>query len=127
MSVTDLRISTDLFTHWKIRKLKKRHGAEGVLALITLWSWVAKHRPTGDLSGLDADDIELAAEWSGEGLLSTLVELNLIDGEPDEYSVHNWEKISLGHTTQKREAKQQEKKRVKGGMLDAMQTAMLTA
>ena len=41
---TDIRLSTDFFGNVKVKKLKKRLGADGVLALIALWAYCAKMR-----------------------------------------------------------------------------------
>ena len=57
----DARISTAFPQHPKTVKLKRRLGYEGCWALLCFWLWVADNRPAGDLSGLSAEDIEIAA------------------------------------------------------------------
>jgi hypothetical protein len=87
----DLRINADVFSHTKIKKLKRRLGAEGVIALLCLWSWVAKHKPDGDLSGLDEDDLMLAADWEGqENIVQILVDLRLVDEIDGGFAIHDW-------------------------------------
>ena len=80
----DIRIKLDLFEHPKLRKLRRRLGAEGVLGLLRLWLWAAANRPDGLLRGLDADDLELAAQWEGQPgeLAAALCELRLLDFLP---------------------------------------------
>jgi len=80
----DIRIKLDLFEHPKLRKLRRRLGAEGVLGLLRLWLWAAANRPDGLLRGLDADDLELASQWEGQPgeLAATLCELRLLDFLP---------------------------------------------
>ena len=63
---SDFRLAVGFSRHHKTRKLKRALGAEGVLSLIWLWEYAAAERPDGDLSRLDDDDIELAADWDGE-------------------------------------------------------------
>ena len=79
----DIRLKLDLFEHPKLQKLRRRLGAEGVLCLLRLWLWAAANRCDGRLSGLDADDIELAARWQGRPgeLLEALCDLRLLEQE----------------------------------------------
>lgn len=70
-------------------------GAEGVLSLINLWIWAAKNKPSGQLSNLDSEDIEIASKWGGEfgTFYKTLIDLSLLDKDDhDMCSVHNWAK-----------------------------------
>mgnify|MGYP000243346383 CR=1 FL=1 len=57
----DIRLSVGFFDHPKIIKLERQLGYEGVIALIRLWLWVAQNRPSGLLSGMDDEDIAIAA------------------------------------------------------------------
>lgn len=87
----DIRLSTSLFQHPKFLKLERKFGADGCLALLKLWAWVAEARPDGDLSGLTPEDLELAIGWKGpDGFISVLVELRFLDGAPSRYCVHGW-------------------------------------
>ncbi|MDD2966625.1 MAG: hypothetical protein PHN64_03900 [Desulfovibrionaceae bacterium] len=90
---TDIRLSVEFFDHPKVVKLKRRLGLEGVFALQMLWVWAAQSRPDGVLSGMDEEDIEIAARWDGEEgrLLEALVSLRFIDSEGGEYILHGWE------------------------------------
>lgn len=89
----DIRLDVNFFESPKTIKLQRRLGLEGVTALIRLWTWAAKNRAEGDLSGLDDEDIEIAAGWIGSGdrsFASTLNELHWLDGEPGHYVLHQW-------------------------------------
>lgn len=89
----DIRLSLDFFDHPKSKKLKKRLGLEGVMALLKLWAWTAGNRPGGMLTGLDAEAVELAADWDGEegAFVSTLLDLRLLDDVDGTFSIHDWE------------------------------------
>lgn len=89
---TDFRVAVDFFGHHKARKLKKRLGPDGVMALLQLWAYAAKLRTDGDLSGMNTEDIELAADWDGEdgALVSVLVEVGFIDHGDNGYALHDW-------------------------------------
>ena len=63
---TDFRVSVEFFAHHKTKKLKKRLGSDGVIALLQLWSYAARLRSDGDLSGMSTEEIELAVDWNGE-------------------------------------------------------------
>lgn len=89
---TDFRVAVDFFAHHKARKLKRRLGSDGVMALLQLWAYAAKLRTDGDLSGMNTEDIELAADWGGEdgALVSVLVEVGFIDQGDSGYVLHDW-------------------------------------
>lgn len=90
---TDIRLSTGFWQHPKTRKLSRRLGLEGVRSLQILWAWTAQNRPDGDLSGMDWEDIELAADWQGdERAFFDYCLGTWIDENPggDGYVVHDW-------------------------------------
>jgi hypothetical protein len=88
---SDYRISVGFFRHHKTRKLQKRLGSDGVLALLKLWGYAAEFRADGDLSEMSAEDIELAIDWMKETpLIATLVEIGFIDGQEGRYCLHEW-------------------------------------
>jgi hypothetical protein len=88
----DARISTALPRHPKTVKLQRRLGAPGCWSLICLFLWVADNRPDGDLKGMTAEDIEIAAEWPGESgsFVATLSEIRFVDGQAGAYTIHDW-------------------------------------
>lgn len=89
---TDFRVAVDFFSHHKARKLKKRLGADGVMALLQLWAYAAKLRTDGDLAGMTIEDIELAADWDGDDgtLVTALHEVGFLDKDGDAYALHDW-------------------------------------
>lgn len=89
----DIRLSVGFWDHPKTRKLIKRLGLESVRSLQILWMWCAQNRPNGMLAGMDAEDIELAAQWGGEEgkFFKVLLELRWIDETPDGHVLHEWE------------------------------------
>lgn len=88
----DFRVSVGFMAHPKTHKLRRKAGDIAVLNLLQLWSFVAMNRPDGNLSGLDVDDIEIAAGWAGEpgAFVDTLSALGFLDGEPGAFRVHDW-------------------------------------
>ena len=89
----DIRLSLEFFDHPKTKKLRKRLGIEGVMALLKLWTWTAGNRPGGILTGLDAEAVELAADWDGEegAFVAELLALRLLDEDDSVFSIHDWE------------------------------------
>lgn len=90
---TDIRLSVNFFTHPKTVKLIRQLGLEGVVSLLRLWLWTAQNRPGGALSGMDVDDIEIAAGWQGEqgAFVSTVTSLRLLDVIGEGHRLHDWE------------------------------------
>lgn len=88
----DVRIAVGLRNHHKTKKLHRRLGADGVLALVWLLLWAGQNRPDGDLAGMSDEDIELAVDWSGDegALVSALQEVRFLDGEPGARRIHDW-------------------------------------
>lgn len=114
--MADVRINTLFFRHPKTIKLQKKAGPKAVLALIQLWFWVAENRPKGELYGMDAEDIAIAADWDGDNLklISLLVELRFIDFEDGIYRIHDWKDHNpwlFGSTDRKEHSKKAAKAR----------------
>lgn len=78
---TDIRLSVGFWEHPKTIKLIRRLGLGGVRSLQILWLWATQNRPDGMLSGMDDEDIEIAAKWDGEptALYRVLTELGFVD------------------------------------------------
>ena len=78
---SDIRLSVGFWEHPKTIKLIRRLGLEGARSLQILWLWATQNRSDGVLSGMDAEDIEIAAKWDGEptALYRVLTELGFID------------------------------------------------
>ena len=87
----DIRLDVGFFQHPKTIKLERRLGLEGIKALLQLWMWAAKERPEGLLSNMDDEDIEIAAGWTADGpLVSVLIELRWIDRTDEGLILHDW-------------------------------------
>lgn len=88
-----IELHQSLPTHRKLGKLKrllkiKTPQAVGHLAM--LWLWCIDNAPDGDLSGIDAEDIAEAAEWSKDAgtFLRAMTESKLID---EDMRIHDWD------------------------------------
>ena len=90
---TDIRLAVGFFDHPKTVKLERLLGPQAVISLMRLWLWAVQHRPGGVLFGMDADDIEIVARWSGEkgAFLPAITELRFLDSVDGAYRVHDWE------------------------------------
>ena len=90
---TDFRISVKFYSDLRTAQLKKRLGCEGIAALTFLWCWAATYKPTGILSDMTEEQIEIAAKWDGEEgkLVPTLLELQWLEKSVDgTYSLYKW-------------------------------------
>ena len=90
---SDIRLSVGFFDHPKIIKLERQLGLEGLTALLRLWLWAAQNRPSGILSGMDCEDIEIAARWQGEPTAFNAVAtaLRLLDNVAGTHQIHDWQ------------------------------------
>lgn len=89
---SDIRLSVGFWQHPKTKKTVRRLGLEGIRSLQILWAWAAVNRPDGNLSGMDWEDIELAADWQGEERKFFDTCLGMwIDETPDGYTLHDWQ------------------------------------
>lgn len=88
----DFRLSTGIFEHPKVLKLERKLGEGAVLSYIRLLRFTAQNKPDGNLTGMDIDDIEIAAGYKGTpgSLVPVLFELNLLDHTGDTITVHDW-------------------------------------
>lgn len=91
----DFRLRVGFLRHPKTRRLKKRLGAEAVLCLEQLIEFCATTpgRSVGDFSGMEDEEIEIAADWDGEdgALVDALVVVRFMDGEEGERRLHDFE------------------------------------
>lgn len=90
---SDIRISVCFPAHTKTKKLKRILGSDGVLSLITLWTYAAQNRPDGALTGMDLDDIAIASDWSGDEkeFIDALVKIGWVEKIDGVYILHDWE------------------------------------
>lgn len=91
----DIRIAVNFFRHHKTVKLRRKLGAEAVLCLQQLWCYAAENKPKGALTGMNSEDISIAAGWEGDEqeFVSTLCRIGFLE-ECDEgiYHIHDWER-----------------------------------
>lgn len=90
----DFRLSTGYFEHPKTIKLERRLGDSGVLSHIRLLRFCASNptRWDGNLLGMSAEDIAIAAGWKGdeEDFVKALLECRLLDKIPEGLVIHDW-------------------------------------
>lgn len=88
----DIRLDTRLTRHWKFKKLKRIIGATTLEHLVVFWATVAEQMPNGALNGWTPDDIEDAAEWTGEPgvLFAALLDCRFLDTTPQGFTPHDW-------------------------------------
>ena len=103
----ELMLCTSSRIHPKIRRLKNKLGAEGVLALYNLWCFCKEYRKDGHLTGMEDHDISEAADYEGdnETFVKVLVDLRLLDAEGGVFTVHGWNKYNLGKPKKQRSSK----------------------
>lgn len=82
--------------HPKLLKVSRDLGLSQVVTLghvTSLWLWVLRMAPDGDLSSFDIDDIEIGAMWGGEpgAFVASLVDRKLLDDVEGALRVHDWE------------------------------------
>ena len=92
MTVADARVKVTLPDHPKTKKLIRKCGQAGAWNLIRLFLFAAANRPDGDLSGMDTEDLEIAADWQGDAgaFVAALVEVRFLSGADGEYVIHDW-------------------------------------
>lgn len=88
----DARLAVGFPGHPKTKKLIRRVGEAGAFRLVCLILWAAANRPSGDLAGMTAEDIELAADWRGEAdaFVVALLAVGFLEGEEGAYRLHDW-------------------------------------
>lgn len=120
---TDIRLSVGFWRHPKTVKLQRRLGLEAVRSLQVLWLWAAENKPSGDLSGLDDEDISIAADWTGEAdsFVSSLSSIGFLDGESGDYRLHGWQENNSWASAEPTRADKGRFARLKG--IDAVKDA----
>ena len=102
--------------HPKLIKLARDLGIPKVHAfghLCSLWTWVLRMAPDGDLSSFDTDDIEIGAEWGGtSGLfVSSAEKRGFLDRSNFGLVVHDWSEYSGSLKTAQRVREHRARKR----------------
>jgi len=88
----DTRIVNTFPAHPKTLKLERRLGTPACWSLVCLFLWTSGNKPEGNLTGMDDEDLALAAKWDGPAtqFVKSLVEIGFLDGDPNAYRVHDW-------------------------------------
>lgn len=89
----DFRMTCGFRRHPKVIKLSRKLGSDGVLSWISLISFCAQYRTDGSLGEMDAEEIAIASDWSGDPQLfvNTLQEIGLLDESSEGVlSIHDW-------------------------------------
>lgn len=89
----DIRISVNFVQHPKTKKTIRKYGHAAIVSIIALWGFAAQRRPEGNLTGMDVDDIAIAACWDGDEqeFFDMCVEMKWIDvHENGEIHLHGW-------------------------------------
>lgn len=90
--MSDIRLSFSLPTHPKTKKLIRRLGAGAAWHLVCLFMWAGQNRSSGDLSGLDDLDIELAVDYAGEEgtFVAALLDVGFLKGAEKSRYINGW-------------------------------------
>lgn len=123
---SDFRLSVDYLDHPKIIKARRRFGDAFVIAHIKLIGFTAKWKPDGNLTGMDDEEIAIAAGWVGDAqeFVAALVELRLLDEVDGSRQMHDWDDhnpFAATHAKRSEAAKANAKKRwnKKAGISDS--------
>ena len=90
----DYRVIIGFFDHPKTVKLQRRLGERGVIALMRIWEYAAKHRCKGIFFGLDEEDLLIAAHWNEKNgdLIDSLADVGFLDREDEGVLIiHDWQ------------------------------------
>ncbi|MDH4318554.1 MAG: hypothetical protein OEV64_09215 [Desulfobulbaceae bacterium] len=89
----DIRLSVEFWDNPKTVKLERRLGLPAIKSLQVLWLWAAQNKPDGLLSGMDTEDIEIAARWDGDAgsFVDCLLSLRWVDTVDEILKLHGWE------------------------------------
>lgn len=90
---SDIRISVGFLDHPKTIKLRRRVGNDAVLCLMRLWFYAAQYKPSGHFNGMTDEDLEIAANWSGEcgEFVRAACDVGFIDRDGASYVLHDWD------------------------------------
>lgn len=91
----DMRWVPGTTDHVKVLALVTAHGERAFRALVHLWEYAARHKPSGNLGAMTDQEIAAAAGWpdAPAGFAETLRILHLTDRSttpPERTSVHDW-------------------------------------
>ena len=90
-----IRVASDLADSPKVGALSRelRVTRDSAFArMVTLWGWVARHAPTGDLTSVPDSEVADGAKWRGrpERFVAGLQAAGLMDGR----IIHDWDRMN---------------------------------
>jgi hypothetical protein len=76
----------------RLARLLSLSRREAVGLVCDLWDFALSSRPSGDLSGLDHEDLAQSIDWPRPGaeLIDALVSAGLVDRDGDRIEIHGW-------------------------------------
>jgi hypothetical protein len=109
----DFRLAINFASHPKFIRLRRRLGDSAALGWVCLLAHVAAYRPDGSLSGMDDEEIAIAAQYpdNANKFVQALIEFHLIDEIEDKRSIHDWNEWNPWAA----KAKQREEESRRGG------------
>lgn len=92
--VHDLRLPKDFHSELRFKRMRRKHGSDGMMAVLMLWSWAASNCPTtGRLEKMTVEDILdvgcIATECTG--FIDDLVDYEFLVLDGNTYCLSNWE------------------------------------
>lgn len=106
-----IRVDADVADSPKVGALARALGTTrdcSLALLVKFWGWIARHKPDGDLSGVDAKDVAEGARYRGKParLLSGLVAAGLVDRDRKVHDWHDMNGRALADAERKRKFRQ---------------------
>ena len=111
-----MRVDDTMPDHPKVRRLIRLlrvEDATGIGHLVSLWLWVLRYRPDGDITGLDDDELAYAARWKGDArtFVRSMQEAGLFDEDSrGVVTIHDWLDYAGSLREAERKAKQRQRK-----------------
>ncbi|MBI9110342.1 hypothetical protein [Maridesulfovibrio ferrireducens] len=97
-NVTDIRLDVEFFEDFRFQKVMRRFGIEGVMGIILLWCYCAKHFPSD--SGhfpacFDEEDLLFACKINldSHDYVEMLLQLDIIGKDDDHFFVCAWDEM----------------------------------
>ncbi|WP_027179472.1 hypothetical protein [Maridesulfovibrio bastinii] len=97
-NVTDIRLDVEFFEDFRFQKIMRRFGTEGVLGVILLWCYCAKHFPSD--SGhfpryFDEEDLLFACkvDLDRHDYVEMLLQLEMIGKEDGHFYICEWDEM----------------------------------
>ena len=86
----DIRLSVSFFHHPKTIKLQSLLGSEVVLSLLRLWCYAGQWKPSGNLEGMNQEEIEGAALYVGNPgmFVQVLLDVKFLNAD---LTLHDWQ------------------------------------